>query len=57
MPKKIGKLKEAKTFSKEIVFIRGYFIEMKDEHGQSIYHFYKKKDADEFYKIILIAKK
>jgi len=52
-----GKLKEAKSFSKEIVFIRGYFIELKDEYGQVFYNFHKKKDADEFYKAILIAKK
>ncbi len=45
-----GVLKEAKVFSKEILLIRGWFIEMKDEHGQSIYTFDSKKKADEFYK-------
>jgi len=41
---------EADKFEKEIKFIRGYFIEFKDEHGQVLYTFKKKKEADEFYR-------
>ena len=46
----VGKLIEAKTFTKEIMLIRGYFIELKDEHGQVLYTFASKKKADKFYK-------
>ena len=53
MKKKIiGLLKEAKQFKKGIVYIRGYFIEMKDEHGQVIYTFTEKEKADQFYKVL-----
>ncbi len=45
-----GILKEAKVFDKEIILIRGLFIEMKDENGQCLYTFNSKKKADEFYK-------
>lgn len=48
--KKIGVLKEAKKFSKEIVMLRAFAIIMKDEHGQVIYTFDNKKKADTFYK-------
>lgn len=44
-----GKVIETKEFSKEIKLIRAYSIIMKDEHGQVIYSFDKKKKADEFY--------
>ena len=45
-----GKIKEAKTFSKEIKIIRAFAILMKDEAGEVIYTFSTKKKADEFYK-------
>lgn len=51
--KTVGKIKEAKEFSKEITMIHGYFIELKDEHGQTIYTFKDKKKADEFYKLLI----
>ena len=54
--KTVGKIKEAKTFSKDITLIRCHAIMMKDEHGQVIYTFSKKKDADEFYKVLAVAK-
>jgi len=50
----VGKIKEAKEFSKEITMIRGYSIEMKDEHGQVLYMFKSKKKADEFYKLLTL---
>jgi len=52
MKKKIGKIKEAKEFSKEIVLIRAFAILMKDDHGQVIYTFNNKKEADQFYKVL-----
>lgn len=51
--RKRGVIREAKDFEKDIVMIRGHFIEMKDEHGQVIYTFKSKKKADEFYKSLL----
>ena len=48
--KTIGKIKEAKTFSKDIILIRAFAILMKDEHGQVIYTFETKKEADECYR-------
>lgn len=48
----IGRIKKAKKFNKEIILIRAYAILMRDEHGQVIYTFDKKKDADEFYKAL-----
>lgn len=53
---KKGLLKEAKEFSKEITLIRCYAIMFKDKHGQVIYTFAKKKEADEFYKTIKRSK-
>jgi len=52
MKKIIGELHEAKEFKKEIVYIRGYFISMKDEHGQVLYTFKDKKKADQFFKVL-----
>jgi sensor histidine kinase regulating citrate/malate metabolism len=48
--KKTAKVVEADHFDKEITLIRCHAIMMKDEHGQVIYTFAKKKEADEFYK-------
>ena len=39
----------AGSYSKEIVLIRCHAICMKDEHGECIYTFKSKKEADEFY--------
>lgn len=50
MKKKIGYIKEAKKFSKDIMLIRCHAILMRDEHGQVIYTFDSKKKADLFYK-------
>lgn len=50
MKKKVGKIKESKGFSKDIICLRAYAILMKDEHGQVIYTFDTKRKADEFYK-------
>lgn len=47
-----GNIKKAKTFSKDIVYIRAFAILMKDEHGQVIYTFDTKKKADEFFKAL-----
>jgi hypothetical protein len=54
---KYGNLKEAKTFAKEIVYIRGHFISFKDEHGECIYTFKEKKEADLFYKALMASVK
>jgi hypothetical protein len=45
-------VKEAKTFSKELVLIRAFAILMKDKSGQVIYTFDSKKKADEFYNVL-----
>lgn len=47
-----GVLKEAKKFSKDIVYMRAYAILFKDDHGQVIYTFKLKKEADEFFKVL-----
>lgn len=54
--KTVGKIKEAKTFEKDVTLIRCHAIMMKDEYGQTIYTFPKKKDADVFYKFLAIDK-
>lgn len=51
MKEKVGLVKVAKKFSKEITLIRCYSVIFKDEHGQTIYTFDSKKKADEFYKL------
>ena len=48
----VGALKEASSFAKEVVYIRCHAIIFKDEHGQVIYTFKKKKEADEFFKTL-----
>jgi hypothetical protein len=40
---------EADHFDKEITLIRCHAIMLKDENGQVIYTFAKKKEADSFY--------
>lgn len=52
MKEKQGKLKEAKEFSKDIIYMRAFAILMKDEHGQVIYTFDSKKKADQFFRVL-----
>ena len=54
--KRIGNLKKAKKFSKDIVYMRAFAILFKDKHGQVIYTFDTKKKADEFFKIVTQTK-
>ena len=45
-------LKQAKKFSKDIVYIRCHAIMFKDEHGEVVYTFDSKKKADEFFETL-----
>ena len=45
-----GQIKEAKEFSKELILIKSYAIQIRDEHGEIIYTFPSLKKRDEFFK-------
>jgi hypothetical protein len=52
MKKKTAILKEVDHYSKEVILIRCYAVQMRDEEGTVTYTFTTNKKADEFYEVL-----